>query len=187
MNGAEEILRRFFLTVPSVIFQQTCYTYSMNDSYEKPFYEKGLHFSCKRCSGCCGGSPGFVYLSKTDLILLKDFFHLSIKTFVEKYCRYADYYGGTTVLALQEKKNYDCILWKEGCSAYEARPVQCRTYPFWTWMTDDKESWEECAKDCPGMNTGNLWNKEYIEEERRKYEENKPIYIEEVLKLIEEE
>ena len=34
------------------------------------------------------------------------------------------------VLCLKEKPNFDCILWKDGCEAYEGRPVQCRTYPF---------------------------------------------------------
>ena len=151
------------------------------------FYEKGLNFSCKRCSGCCGGSPGFVYLSKEDMIALRDFFGISTKTFVEQYCRWADYYGGTTVLALKEEKDFYCTLWRDGCTAYEARPVQCRTYPFWSWMTESRESWDDCAKDCPGMNSGTLWNKEHIDSERRRYDENKPIYREEVELMIQQE
>ena len=95
--------------------------------------------------------------------------------FVEKYCRWADYYYGAKVLSLLEKKNYDCILWENGCSAYEARPVQCRTYPFWSWMIKDAKMWAECAKDCPGMNKGRLWTKEEIEEQKAQYDANTPI------------
>lgn len=150
------------------------------------FYKNGLNFECQRCSFCCGHSPGFVYLSKRDLLALCEFFKMSVREFVEKYCRWADYYYGDEVLALLEKKNYDCILWENGCSAYSARPIQCSTYPFWSWMIKDKETWNDCAKDCPGMNKGKLWAFDEIEKNKREYIANKPLKKEEVLKLIED-
>ena len=152
-----------------------------------PFYKNGLNFECQRCSFCCGHSPGFVYLSKRDLLALCEFFKMTIKDFVAKYCRWANYYGGTTVLSLLEKKNYDCILWDSGCTAYQARPVQCSTYPFWEWMLEEKSVWDDCAKDCPGMNCGHHWTFEEIEENRRKYVANIPLKKEEVEQLIKAE
>ena len=80
------------------------------------FYKDGLNFTCAKCSFCCGHSPGFVYLSKRDLFALCEYKNLPVKSFVEKYCRWADYYYGTQVLALIEKNNYDCVLWENGCS-----------------------------------------------------------------------
>lgn len=112
---------------------------------------------------------------------------MSVTDFVNKYCRWADYYYGEQVLALLEKKNYDCILWDNGCSAYEARPVQCSTYPFWAWMVQDKKMWDECAKDCPGMNKGKLWTYEEIEENRKAYVANKPLTRKQTEELIAEE
>ena len=70
-------------------------------------YENGLRFECKRCSYCCGHSPGFVYLSQKDVYLLSRHFNLSQKEFIEKYCRCANYYEGKQVVALKEEKNYD--------------------------------------------------------------------------------
>lgn len=148
------------------------------------FYQNGLKFECQRCSFCCGHSPGFVYLSKTDLLNLCKHFHMDIQTFVEKYCRWADYYYGTKVLALKEKKNYDCILWENGCSAYLARPIQCSTYPFWDWIIESSNSWEECAKECPGINKGKTWTFEDIEKNKTLYVNNKPLHKEEVEELI---
>lgn len=72
---------------------------------ENNFYEKGLKFECKRCSYCCGNGPGFVYLSKVDLLNLCRFFKLKSKDFEEKFCRWVEYYEGKTVLALIETKN----------------------------------------------------------------------------------
>lgn len=147
------------------------------------FYENGLKFECSRCSFCCGHSPGFVYLSRNDLERLLDFFKMPVKEFIEKYCRFVDYYYGETVLALKELKNFDCILWNNGCSAYNARPVQCSTYPFWSWMIKDKKVWDECSKDCPGINRGKIWNKNQIEEQKKLYDENRPLKKEEVIKM----
>ena len=163
----------------------------MTEKQENPqkevFYSKGLHFECQRCSFCCGHSPGFVYLSLRDLKALCLAKKMTVKAFVEEYCRWADWYTGSQVLALKEQKNYDCILWNKGCSCYEARPVQCSTWPFWSWMVETKESWEECAKECPGMNKGRLWSFEEIESNRLAYEKNTPLHREEVFKLIEDE
>lgn len=154
---------------------------------KEKFYKDGLNFSCQRCSFCCGHSPGFVYLSKRDLDSLRNFFNMSVTEFVQKYCRWADYYYGKQVLALLEKENYDCILWEQGCSAYEARPVQCSTYPFWSWMIENKAMWTECAADCPGMNKGRLWTFDEIEQNRQAYDANKPLFREQVEEMMKEE
>lgn len=138
-------------------------------------YKNGLNFECQRCSFCCGHSPGFVYLSHRDLMALCSSLKLEPLVFARKYCRWADYYYGTQVLALLEKENYDCILWENGCSCYEGRPVQCSTYPFWSWMVKDTETWNDCAKDCPGMNKGRKWTFEEIDEQRKKYDANIPL------------
>lgn len=114
---------------------------------------------------------------------------MSVTEFVTKYCRWADYYEGKQVLALLEKKNYDCILWENGCSCYEARPVQCSTYPFWSWMIKDKTTWDECAEDCPGMKNmqGKLWTYEEIEANKKAYDSNTPLTRMEVEKMMAEE
>ena len=151
------------------------------------FYKDGLCFQCQKCSFCCGHSPGFVYLSERDLLELCQYKKMSVREFVRVYCRWADWYYGTQVLALKEQKNYDCILWENGCSCYPARPVQCAAWPFWSWIVESKESWEKCGKECPGIGKGKLFTFDEIEKNRIAYEENKPLHREEVEKLIEQE
>lgn len=91
------------------------------------------------------------------------------------YCRKAPYYGGKTVLALREKTNYDCIFWNNGCTVYKDRPIQCSTYPFWSWILKDQESWNDVKLGCPGINNGKLWKKSEILKKLKMYEENEPI------------
>lgn len=139
------------------------------------FFKDGLKFECKRCSDCCRISPGFVYLSKNDLTNLCNWFKMDEDGFIKKYCRWVQYYGACEALCLLEKRNYDCVLWENGCTAYGARPVQCSTYPFWPWILKSRDAWNAEAKDCKGMNCGTLRSAREIEEQEFLYEHNKPI------------
>ncbi len=67
-------------------------------------------------------------------------------------------------MSLIEKRNYDCIFWsEEGCEVYAARPFQCRSFPFWSSIVDDREHWEEQGRSCPGINEGDLHSSSEIE------------------------
>jgi Fe-S-cluster containining protein len=80
-------------------------------------------------------------------------------------------------LCLKEKENYDCILWDNGCIAYEARPTQCSTYPFWSRILSSKEMWNEEGLSCPGINKGKTWTKDEILIQLNKYKNNEPLHI----------
>ena len=141
----------------------------------EPFYKDGLHFSCQRCSHCCRHEPGYVYLSQDELNNLCKRYNLSSQEFIKQYCRWVPYYDGSEVLCLQEKDNYDCILWDGMCTAYEARPAQCSTYPFWPFIVESDISWSAEAGECPGINKGELHSKEEIELCIKKYSASNPI------------
>ena len=127
------------------------------------FYDKGLQFECTRCSYCCRHEPGFVFLSETDLNGMVQELKISENEFIEKYCTKVDI-GFFKRLSLIEKKNHDCIFWSEdGCKVYRARPLQCRSYPFWTQVVEDKEAWVEESMSCPGIGKGKIHIKEEIE------------------------
>ncbi len=143
---------------------------------EHPFYKDGLSFSCQRCSHCCRGEPGYVYLSRRDLTNLLECFKFDKDDFIREYCRFVPYYDGSEVLCLKEKPGYDCILWENGgCLAYKARPVQCSTYPFWSFLLASRNSWDRECSDCPGINRGEHHSFEEIQAAKQQYEENYPL------------
>jgi Fe-S-cluster containining protein len=128
-----------------------------------PFYAEGLHFSCTRCSCCCRLAPGFVFLTREDLSALLRATGLPAREFVERYCRQVGL-NGFYRLSLKERDNYDCIFWEEqGCTVYEHRPHQCRSYPFWGANLDARDSWEALKGSCPGVGQGRLHTREEIE------------------------
>lgn len=145
------------------------------------FYDEGLAFKCQQCSHCCRHEPGFVYLSRSDLDRILAIIELSQQDFIEKYCRYVPYYDGSEVLCLKEKPGYDCIFWDNGCKIYRARPVQCSTYPFWTFLMKSRHAWDEESGECPGINKGQIHSKEEIENSLYEYESNIPLRKDEII------
>jgi hypothetical protein len=75
-------------------------------------------------------------------------------------------------LSLREKSNYDCILLdgQGRCIAYELRPLQCRTWPFWPSNLRNPGAWQEAASRCPGIGRGPLIPCEEIEAIRMEME-----------------
>lgn len=148
-----------------------------------PYYTEGLRFSCLRCSACCRHEPGFVFLSFTDLKRIVTLLESSFAEVLQTYCRTVDV-GGKRRISLIEKPNYDCVFWVEGgCSIYEARPLQCRSFPFWHEFVYEKERWEECAKSCPGIGTGPVHSADEIRGWLRAREEERFLLAEDAKKL----
>ena len=123
-----------------------------------------LNFECQRCLHCCGGEPGYVFLSKNDIERASQHLGVSEEEFISIYCRKIDY-GTYYMVSLKEKDNYDCVFLRPfGCAIYEARPHQCSTYPFWRGLGDDKDAWEEEKKNCPGLGKGRKYSKKEAQE-----------------------
>jgi hypothetical protein len=131
--------------------------------FEYTFYHDGLRFECTRCSKCCRHTPGYVFLSEADIGPLVAALQTSRRAFLLEYCRRVPF-GPVQRLSLREKPNVDCILWENGgCSVYEARPLQCRSFPFWGSCLSSAQAWEDQARECPGMGQGRLHSWEEIE------------------------
>ena len=129
------------------------------------WYRDGLRFQCTGCGHCCRGAPGTVRVSDDEIAALARRQQLSEAEFREVYTRRLR--GGA--ISLRERGNGDCIFYDEsrGCTVYEERPFQCRTFPFWDSIVHSPERWEEEARDCPGMNQGRVWSAEWIGRMRR--------------------
>ena len=128
----------------------------MNENSSEPnfFREFEFHFACSGCGACCAGSPGYVLLSENDASALASHFGITIIDFAIKYCRLVDL-GFDTVISLKENEDYSCIfLEKNLCSIYTARPLQCRTYPFWESIVASKETWTNEKRFCSGIDMG---------------------------------
>ncbi len=128
----------------------------------KPWYREGLSFSCTRCGDCCTGAPGYVWVEQEEIEELAKFLGLSPGKFGERYLRKVG-----RRYSLLEKPGGDCIFFDKGCTVYPARPVQCRTFPFWRSHLKSQRAWDEIAGECPGIGQGKFYAASDIEIIRR--------------------
>ncbi len=121
---------------------------------QTPWYRDGLRFECTRCGNCCSGTPGTVRVSDSEIEALARHVSLGVDEFRAVYTRPLRKGG----ISLREKRNQECVFFdrKRGCTVYEQRPRQCRTWPFWHGVVETPDRWSEEAEECPGMNRGKL-------------------------------
>ncbi|HEX4230583.1 MAG TPA: YkgJ family cysteine cluster protein [Bryobacteraceae bacterium] len=113
---------------------------------------EGLRFACQRgCTKCCE-VRGFVYLTEDDLRHAAAFLGMTAVGFEAKYVvRFRH------LLRLRKPRNAQChFLLGGGCSIHPVKPTQCRLFPFWPELVDDREAWQETGRSCPGIDKGEL-------------------------------
>lgn len=119
----------------------------------EPYYAKaeGLRFECTRCGLCCT-RPGPVFFPPADLARAARFLMLTPGEFKRKF-RLHRLDG---VLALEPDDRDACPFHEDGrgCSIYDARPTQCRTFPFWPEIAHRRRSWESAGRACEGIGRG---------------------------------
>jgi hypothetical protein len=119
-----------------------------------PWYAEGLRFTClPDCGKCCTrhGEYDFVYLDPDDVVRLAAHLDLDGESFLEKHAAEDD---GYVILRMDGPS---CpFLRGTACSVYEARPTQCRTFPFWRENVRSRTAWERLRDFCPGIGEGDL-------------------------------
>ncbi len=135
-------------------------------SADKPWYQKGLRFSCSQCGDCCTGAPGFVWVNKKEIGELAATLEIDVEQFEKSYVRMVGIRK-----SLVEFPNGDCVFFDSdarSCKVYLARPRQCRTWPFWDSNLKTEAAWQETCEVCPGSGQGKLYSIGKIEEQRAK-------------------
>jgi Fe-S-cluster containining protein len=90
---------------------------------------------------------------------LAGFIGLSIDEFERRFVRRVG-----SRLSLKERANGDCVFYRPdaGCSVYEHRPRQCRSWPFWESNLRSRAAWRETCRNCPGAGAGRLYTLDEI-------------------------
>jgi len=119
----------------------------------EPWYEGGLRFRCTQCGKCCTGTPGYVWVNDTEIAAIAEFLDQSVDQTIAEYTR-MEHQGRS----LREKANWDCVFYDKavGCTIYDARPGQCRTWPFWGSNIETPKDWQRTCDICPGSGQGDL-------------------------------
>lgn len=137
--------------------------------------ERGLRFECTMCGNCCTGPTGYVLFTDDEADAMAASLGLGRDEFFAKYTR--ETMLGRSLTERATVHGQDCVFLdrekvpgRAVCGLYEARPAQCRTWPFWTSNLRTRRDWEDAGKKCPGMNQGPLTGPETIRVTRDRVE-----------------
>jgi hypothetical protein len=106
--------------------------------------------ACAKCGGnCCTGESGNIFVSVTEITAIAKLLEMDEREFRREYLHKVAYR-----YSLKEKivnGSHDCVFFDRslnGCSIYQARPLQCRTFPFWDYF---RHRVDELKLECPGI------------------------------------
>jgi Fe-S-cluster containining protein len=135
---------------------------------KSPWYADGLMFACARCGNCCGGAPGYVWVSPPEIRAIAARLGMPLDQFQQQHTRRVGQRE-----SLLELENGDCeflVRQPDGatyCSIHPVRPLQCRTWPFWKSNLSSRRAWDAAAQRCPGMGHGEHHPRPVIEDALR--------------------
>ncbi|KAG7380292.1 hypothetical protein PHYPSEUDO_007568 [Phytophthora pseudosyringae] len=118
--------------------------------------EVRLRFRCTGCGKCCTGSGGRVRVNDREVAELAAATDSSVVEFKRKFTRAVEEdVGGQkrTQLVLKQTPDDKQCTFLQGykCSVYQARPTQCRTFPWWPQNLMSAYDWQLAAADCEGI------------------------------------
>jgi Fe-S-cluster containining protein len=127
------------------------------------WYASGLRFRCTQCGDCCTGAEGYVWVNQAEIDALAAARGMAADEFEAGFVKRVGIRR-----SLKERPGGDCVLLDADtrrCTAYEVRPRQCRTWPFWDSNLRSPEAWADAAAHCPGCNMGEIVPLERIVEQ----------------------
>lgn len=124
-------------------------TKSAPDRTDEPGH---LRFTCQPgCTRCCE-TVGYVYFTDDDIVRAAEFVGLTAAEFERRYI-----YRTRYLRRMLKPERGQCHFLKDGgCSIHPVKPVQCRAYPFWPELVEDRKAWRREARACPGIGQGEL-------------------------------
>lgn len=113
----------------------------------------GLRFQCSGCGKCCAGGGSYVVeVDAAEQRRIQRHLGISRAWFRRKYLfRFDD-----ETESLKMPKGRCIFLGSDNrCQVYAARPLQCRTYPWWPELMTAR-AWRLEARRCEGIGRGGV-------------------------------
>ena len=127
------------------------------------FWKDGINFECHECGHCCTFPGGAIYATEDEFQAISTHLNISLTDFYDQYA-----FPINGLISIMSTEKGPCVFYDKGCTIYEVRPPQCRTYPFWPEVINREIDWKKESKACKGIGQGKSWKKEEIKIELQK-------------------
>ncbi len=134
-------------------------------------FEHGVNFSCQMCGDCCRGfDEGEVFLYRNDIYRLAKFLNLTgnngLRKFAKRYLKVIEntffwkednaergktFRFNTLAFSFTGEDEHCHFLVNSRCTVHQARPFQCRCFPFWKMMVSSRKNVINYSKKCKGL------------------------------------
>jgi Fe-S-cluster containining protein len=107
--------------------------------------------ACDTCKGYCCRWGGYVWITEDEMVAMADILKMDLEVFAREYVKAA--YGRLSIQERLRDGEYQCAVFdpfNNRCRVYDARPKQCRTFPYWDQF---KENYQVLLELCPGVLT----------------------------------
>lgn len=121
------------------------------------FFDQGLRFECQQCGQCCTGDPGTIFVGPDEVAPIAEYCRISEAGLIADYL-----YPFKDSYSIREDEKGRCLFFDNGCTIYDVRPLQCRTFPFWFDNLRSPVRWDRIQKQCPGIGRGKRYTKDEI-------------------------
>lgn len=120
-------------------------------SSSKPWFEaEPLRFRCTGCGDCCK-QPGFVYVTRDEGDRIAKYLHGDVAnafTLTGEY--WTEQSDGDFVIEVFAGSGCPFLV-DDTCSVHAVKPMQCRTYPFWSENLTSPKRWRAEMTYCEGI------------------------------------
>lgn len=146
---------------------------------QREWYASGLRFECTLCGNCCTGPEGYVLITREEIKGAAAKVGMEVGEFMVRFVHKVP--EGLSLNERETEHGFDCVFLdresmpgKAVCRLYEARPLQCRTFPWWPENLKSEQTWNRVANHCEGVGRGPLVPIEAIRIERDRQERDTP-------------
>lgn len=106
--------------------------------------------SCRECGGkCCTGMSGNIWVTAQEIAAIADLLGTNQLVIIQEYLNQIG--NRWSIRERHIDDQFACIFFDsqgKQCQIYQARPAQCRMFPFWNYFQDHLE---ELLDECPGV------------------------------------
>uniref|UniRef100_K3WMT9 Methyltransferase domain-containing protein n=1 Tax=Globisporangium ultimum (strain ATCC 200006 / CBS 805.95 / DAOM BR144) TaxID=431595 RepID=K3WMT9_GLOUD len=111
-----------------------------------------FQFKCTQCGKCCTGKGGRVRVNDREIDEIARVTAMATADIKAQYLRHSD--AEDQWFIQQTVDDTQCVFLEGNkCSIYQARPTQCRTFPWWPQNLISDYDWHVAARDCEGIIT----------------------------------
>jgi Fe-S-cluster containining protein len=111
------------------------------------WWHDGVDFGCTACGKCCV-NDGEVWFDMDEFYELSEYLNMSYTDVLDDYAEEVK----SGWVKLKDKKEtstgHGCVFLGDDdktCGVYSARPIQCRTYPYWPRLLTSEDAWKKEA------------------------------------------